>query len=86
MRKYHTNIITDPIEETIANALINADVQFSRPVDGLDFELECGTQIECKAFYAGRIIKQLSKHKNVIVIQGQQAANKFAELLNKKRN
>ncbi len=81
MRKQHKNIVTDPIESIIESALINAGVKYYRYYDSLDFELENGTQIECKAAHTNRVTKQLAAHKNVILIQGKQAAETFAELL-----
>ncbi len=82
--KEHKQPITDPIEKTVAEALTKAGIGFKRLVGGLDFTLDDGTQIECKAFFSDRIYRQAGKHRNAIVIQGYEAARSFARMLEKR--
>jgi len=53
----------------------------------LDFYLpNSRVWIECKRFHADRVVKQLGRHDNVILIQGRQAANTFASLVTNEKN
>lgn len=76
--------ITDPIERTIADALLGANVPFTSEKGGthrLDFGLGDGVFVEVKQFYTPRADSALQKNENVILIQGRRAAEKFASLL-----
>ena len=74
-----------PMESVIGNALIAGDYEFldgSQTPEGLDFYLvKEDVFIEVKQFYSERIHEQISRSKNVIVIQGVKAAKLFAEFL-----
>jgi hypothetical protein len=80
--------ITDPMEVIIAAALDTRGVRYihesegKEKTDGLDFYLpEFGTYIELKRLYAPRIVTQMERVNNVIVIQGMEAALAFESLL-----
>lgn len=77
----------DPVEKIVADALDGAGVAYMRGYDrhALDFELVgIGVYIECKRFHSDRIAEQMSRHENVIAIQGVHAARVFAEMINRK--
>ena len=78
--------ITDPIERIVADALDRAGIPYQRIVRGLDFTLADGTEIECKAYYAERVTRQLARTPNVILIQGRAAAETFHRLLTEGRS
>lgn len=76
---------TDPVEMIVYRALVAAEVPFTNNVrytSGLDFmiESEPPIYIECKQFNSPRISEQMSRAKDVIAIQGIEAANFFAGL------
>ncbi len=77
------SIFTDPVERIIAEALVRANVEFVSPcpTTNLDFKLAGDVWIECKQFYTERSHEQLRRSENVILIQGTQAALRFAALL-----
>lgn len=77
------SIFTDPMEKIIAEALVRADIEFVSPCmkTGLDFKLAGDVYIECKQFHSERISEQMTRAENVIVIQGMQAALRFAAML-----
>lgn len=80
----HPSQVSDPVERVVDEALRSAGIAFHRPPGGpdLDFVLtESGVQIECKRMFTPRIAGQMERHKNVIVIQGLQAAETFAALI-----
>jgi hypothetical protein len=79
----HTHPITDPVEKIVADTLDVAGIKYHRFFNGLDFTLTDGTQIECKAYFCERIVKQLSAHSDVILIQGVAAAESFRKLINR---
>jgi len=77
----------DPIERMIAEALTAHGIKFISDNNGLDFYLpELSTYIECKQFFAARVVKQISKVDNVILIQGKSAAQAFVDLISKEGN
>lgn len=76
---------TDPIESIIAESLRMACIEFvhesQNKQQNLDFYLpEFDCYIECKAFSTDRTEKQI-KDKNVILIQGKNAAKAFRYML-----
>jgi len=82
---------SDPVESVIQDALDAAGIAYTRDTDaracGLDFYLPAlDTHIECKRLHAPRIIEQMSRVENIIVIQGMGAAEAFAEMLRSKVN
>lgn len=79
--------MTDPMEQIIASALTKAGIEYVTDEGGqnptnLDFGLINGIQIEVKQFHSDRIAKQMSRAPNVIAIQGREAVEWFANLLN----
>lgn len=74
--------IADPVEAKIAEGLDDAGIKYDRPENGLDFYLPAfDTYIECKAMYSARILDQMQRAPNIIVIQGIGAAKTFASML-----
>lgn len=76
----------DPVEIIVYRGLIAAQVPFTnnpRDTLGLDFKLltEPEIYIECKQFHSPRITEQMSRAKDVIAVQGIEAAHFFAGLL-----
>lgn len=76
----------DPVENIIFRALTEAQVPFTNEPDetkNLDFKLltDPPIYIECKQFTSPRIAEQMSRAKDVIAIQGIEAAHFFARLL-----
>jgi len=76
---------TDPVELIVHRALVAAEVPFTtdpRLTLGLDFKLltEPAIYIECKQFHSPRITEQMSRAKDVIAVQGIEAAHFFAGL------
>lgn len=74
----------DLMETIIEDALKENGINFTRDNadNTLDFTLtQLGVHIECKRYYSERTIKQLARHKNVILIQGLGAAAAFADML-----
>lgn len=76
---------TDPLELKVAEILNQKGINFIHEsqgyTNGLDFyipEAEC--YIECKAYHADRVVKQLEKGGNVILIQGYKALTFFSNL------
>ena len=71
-------------ERQIADALEEAAINFhreGRDVD-LDFFLpDYAIYIEVKSFHSPRAIEQLSRHDNVILIQGRTAIDAFCSML-----
>jgi hypothetical protein len=79
---------TDPIERLIFDGLVSGAYEFTRegdkdhPEDGLDFWLpRVNVHIECKRFHTPRLIEQCSRHANVILVQGLDAALALCALL-----
>jgi len=77
--------VADPVERYVQEALEQAGVKYTHETEnkeqGLDFYLpNLGVYIECKAYYADRINKQI-EGKQVIVVQGYGAARVFKRLL-----
>lgn len=72
-------VIEDPVEAIIAKALDDIGMSYRRD-DPLDFEC-VDFAIECKQFYTDRIHKQIENRRNVIVIQGIEAAKAFAYMI-----
>ncbi len=76
--------VCDPVETIVRDALEARGVKYTvgHETHALDFDLpDLGCQIECKQFHTPRISDQLSRHADVIVIQGMGAARAFAKLL-----
>jgi len=76
--------ITDPVEKVIAGALCANDIEFIHDsqggTNGLGFYLpDSGVYIECKRFHSARIDEQMSRVKNIIAIQGMEAAWFFSQ-------
>lgn len=77
----------DPVELTVAAALISAGIRFVHESEtkgqALDFLLpDFGDLfIECKQFATDRTGAQIAPFPNVIVIQGKAAADAFAKML-----
>lgn len=72
---------SDPIERTVYEALTRAGVRVEAPHHGSDFILQdYGIEIECKAYFTERIIRQMNG-KKIIVIQSREAAEAFAKLI-----
>ena len=69
-------MISDPIEAIVATALTSSGIRYQHELFGhLDFYLpDYEIEIECKQFHSDRISEQMSRHKNVIAIQGKEAA------------
>jgi hypothetical protein len=79
-----SELSTDPIEAIIQKALDGAGVHYRRGVahGEADFILNEGINIECKAYYTERAIRQLADKPNTILVQGMGAAIMFASLIN----
>jgi hypothetical protein len=73
----------DPVEHIIMVALNAAGIRFVRDNEAdLDFYLpDYDTYIEVKQFHSKRILEQMSRVPNVIVIQGRTAAETFSKAL-----
>lgn len=68
----------DPVEQPIADALDIAGIRYERDKP-LDFFLpELGLHIECKQFYSERAVRQLEGKRDVILVQGVEAAKFLA--------
>ena len=75
--------VSDPIEKIVASALDKRGLQYLCDGDGetygLDFRLpDPDLCIEVKQFHSDRISEQMARTKNVIAIQGVEAAQWFA--------
>ena len=71
--------IVDPIEKIIADALDGAGISYRHESDGAPLDFAVGdVLIEVKQFHSERTNAQLSKHHNVILVQGITAACWFA--------
>ena len=84
----------DPIEKIINRALVENGIptvrnyprrSTERGVE-MDFRLPCKVSIEVKRYHTDRALEVLRKNKNIIYIQGQQAAITFEELLGRNKN
>ncbi len=80
--------ISDPIEQIIADGLTAADIAFVHESEGLiprlDFYLpDKDIYIEVKQFHSERITRQMAQVRNVIAIQGREAALAFVEMIMK---
>jgi hypothetical protein len=77
--------ICDPVEREVARALSLIGQQFRRGRSSgeADFILQSGVQIECKAFFSERAIRQMDGKKAAILIQGADAAQWFSEAIQK---
>lgn len=79
-------ISDDPIERVIYDALTRKGILFTmegdenHPSHRMDFHVpDYGMAIECKWRHSPRISDQTARHRNVIVIQGPEAARFFAD-------
>lgn len=77
--------MTCPVEKIVAGGLEAAGVWYKRG-DTLEAHLDfylpgLDIWIECKQFHTDRIAEQTARVKNVIVIQGMDAARFFASAL-----
>ena len=83
--------IRDPVEKIVAQALEDAGIEFvhesENPHTGvLDFYLsEHDVYLEVKAFHTPRIADQMSRHEQVIAVQGYGAAYALAAMLSCKK-
>lgn len=77
--------IKDPVELTVAEGLTQAGVKFERDTPRchrLDFYLpDYDVYIECKQFHTPRVLEQMSRVRNIIVVQGLTSARCLASLL-----
>jgi hypothetical protein len=75
----------DPVERVVFDALTKAGLPFTmgdQNAHRLDFHLTAlDVAIEVKQFHTERIAEQMSRHPNVIAIQGIEAARAFAEMI-----
>lgn len=76
----------DLMETIVSSALDSAGVPYVTETDPranrLDFYLtEADVHIECKLMHTDRIAEQMSRVKNVIVLQGELAARLFAQAI-----
>jgi hypothetical protein len=81
-------MITDPVERVIADALTAAGVAYVSSGDhkALDFYLPASdVYIECKRMHSPRIADQMSRHDNVIAVQGMASAKWLAAMIRPKR-
>lgn len=81
-------MFSDYLEEMIANALHDANIEFVHESENkeiqLDFYLpQYDIYIEVKQFHADRIARQMASHDNVIAVQGIKSV-KFLLLLLKR--
>ena len=76
--------MNDPVEAIVHSGLVQAEIRVEVGVKtkALDFYLpDYNVYIECKRMFTERINDQISRHENVIVIQGMGAALTFVELI-----
>ena len=78
--------ITNPLEQLIADALMEADVAFKHESEGgtknLDFYLpNLDVYIEVKGGHSDRISEQMSRDFNVIAVQGVKSVHLLCKLL-----
>lgn len=78
--------MVDPMEKIVRDALSNSQLMFVEEEDpralGLDFYLPLqDIHIEVKQFHTDRISEQMSRARNVIAIQGVEAARLFAQMV-----
>lgn len=76
--------VTDPVEKVIADALDEMGAAYDAPCPETDLDFyvsSFGIWIECKRFHTPRTTEQMSRVKNIIVIQGMKAAEVFAALI-----
>lgn len=87
MAKRLRTVSPDPVEELIRQALTHSNLPHQHGLDvdnGLDFFLPLPTgpvYIECKRFHTARIAEQMSRHTDVIAVQGMAAAGFMASLI-----
>ncbi len=77
--------ISDPVELEIARALDSIGVKWTNDeviAKRLDFYLlDYDVYIECKAYHSQRILGQMGRVPNIIVVQGLSAAKCFAAMI-----
>lgn len=80
--------LRDPVEMIVDKALMEAGYEFTiegepgHPDHRLDFDIPAlGIAIECKFDHTPRVNEQLTRQRNIILIQGRGAALAFAQLL-----
>lgn len=82
----NSKTINDPVEKEVAKALEAAGIDYLHERDNgrrIDFYLpEFDLLIECKHSYTERTDACLQKNRNIILIQGIDAARTFYKLLN----
>lgn len=76
----------DPVEAVIADALRSAGIEFVTEDDQrakrLDFYLpSLDTHIEVKRFHADRVLDQMKRSDNIIVVVGMGAARALAKMI-----
>jgi hypothetical protein len=79
-------VLADPMEKIVRDALNASPLLFVEEEDpralGLDFYLPLlDIHIEVKQFHSHRISEQMSRAKNVIAIQGIDAAKLFSKMI-----
>lgn len=75
----------DPVEKLVEDGLRAAGIEFVRDHESdLDFYLPAlDVHIECKQFPTDRVVGQLRKERDVLLVQGVHAARVFAEMISK---
>lgn len=79
----------DPLEQMIAVALDNAGIKYFTDYEGkspanLDFFLpDLDIYLEIKSGHSKRISKQMTRHQNIIAIQGQKSVGFVVDMLKK---
>lgn len=83
--------LTDPVEIIIADALRSAGIDYVTEIDPralhLDFYIPClDLHIEAKRHHTDRILDQMRRSDNIIVIIGIDAARAFARMITRGTN
>lgn len=88
MERKHKIGMPCPLERDIADALTAAGIRFVQEHDGkeetqhLDFFLpDHRVYIEVKRFHADRVVKQMARVDNIIVVQGIEAVRMFCAVV-----
>lgn len=73
--------MSDPVEDEVQTILTDLGIQFHRDVHDLDFWLpHQSLYIECKRFFTPRVVSQMTRAENVIVVQGLGTFSVLAEM------
>jgi hypothetical protein len=74
-------MMSDPVEDEVQTILTDLGVQFQRDVRDLDFWLpKHSLYIECKRFFTPRVVGQMTRAENVVVVQGLGTFSVLAEM------